>query len=136
MGLFEGVSFYIAEKTVKDATEVSRVQIYLFFPIPPPPAPQLKNVLVKGGGQREFYPSELVSHVISDSLPPPSLGLSRCSSSVILQVSVFLNIFLVKIVSSPASQIGCLCQIDVEFCYRILLFLSLCVCLFVNVVGC
>ncbi|CAI8019609.1 PAX-interacting protein 1 [Geodia barretti] len=65
MGLFEGVSFYIAEKTVKDAGE-------------------LKNALVKGGGQREFYPSELVSHVISDSLPPPSLGLARCSTCPIL----------------------------------------------------
>ena len=47
---------------------------------------QLKSVLVGGGAKREFYPSELVSHVISDSLPPPSLGLSRCAASLVLHV--------------------------------------------------
>ena len=72
---------------------------------------QLKNVLVKGGGQREFYPSELVSHVIADSLPPPSLGLSRCTSSILLHVRprdipvcVCLCIYNGRLLSHPQSD--------------------------------
>ena len=95
MGLFEGINFYIAEKSVKDASEVSKEDIA----IPSRYSPlflyltQLKNVLVSGGGQREFYPSELVSHVITDTLPPPNLGLSRCTTSIMLHVSIAIKYY-------------------------------------------
>lgn len=101
MAVFEGVNFFLAEKLVKDATQVCWIHRSLtrralgrhleVFSVPLRPhfclVLQLKSLLVGGGGTREFYPSELVSHVIADSLPPPSLGLARCSGSLMLHVS-------------------------------------------------
>ena len=33
---------------------------------------QVKNILKKGGGMREFYLNELVTHIITESAPDPS----------------------------------------------------------------
>lgn len=68
--MFDGVNYYIVESNVKNPTDVSCIYLIgarrgseidygLFFF-------QVKQILKEGGASREFYMSELVTHVISD----------------------------------------------------------------------
>ena len=67
--IFDGVRYYIHEKLVKNPAEVrhctcaSKIEFPFHhdtFLI------QVKQILKRGGASREFYISELVTHVISD----------------------------------------------------------------------
>lgn len=85
--LFEGVHYYIIENSVKGPVEVgeldslaAQVKRVIVFS-------QIKQTLREAGASREFYMSDLVTHVISDSTPiDPEIVLSKNHVTVHVRV--------------------------------------------------
>lgn len=85
--IFDGVHYYVLENKIKDLVKVSARLIqclgYFFFPFL-----KVKQLMKEGGGSREFYMSDLVTHVISDvQVEPGTLPATEQQEFVTVHVS-------------------------------------------------